>query len=127
MCAVLSRNALETSRFLGIFCLFCTFFRFKLELVGFTSKAMLSAVLGVKNHLFAGPAAGGKTTAILMTLVQTCRLLEIDPKDYLADVLERLPSTSHKDIAQFLPDQWKALRNIRSATTAEPENMPMTA
>lgn len=92
-----------------------------------SENALRAIVLGVKNHLFAGSAAGGQTTAILMTLVQTCRRLDIDPEEYLADVLERFPGTSHKDIEQFLPDLWKARRDKMSATTAAPTKLPLSA
>jgi hypothetical protein len=92
-----------------------------------SENALRAIVLGVKNHLFAGSAAGGQTTAILMTLVQTCRRLHIDPEEYLANVLERMPGTSLLDIEQFLPDKWKLRWDKTSATSVPPDNLQLSA
>lgn len=69
------------------------------------------AVLGRRNWLFAGSMEGGKTAAIWMSIVQTCRRHGIDPFVYLRDVFTRLPSTSTSQIDQFLPDIWKRNQN----------------
>ena len=73
-----------------------------------SENGLRSVVIGRKNFLFAGSAEGGKTAAIHMSLVQTCRRLGIDPFEYLKDVFTRLPSASTADIDEFLPDRWKA-------------------
>jgi transposase len=75
-----------------------------------SENGLRPAVLGRKNWLFAGSVRGGKATATLMSLVQTCLRLGIEPFEYLTDVLTRLPSTPTSSIDQFLPDQWKLLR-----------------
>jgi hypothetical protein len=62
-----------------------------------------------------------------MTLVQTCKRLDIDPEEYLADVLERMPATSHTKIEQFLPDVWKAQREKQKAVAAPSETLPLSA
>lgn len=67
-------------------------------------------VLGRKNWLFAGSVEGGKTAAIHMSIVQTCRRLKIDPFEYMQDIFTRLPSASIANIDDFLPDKWKARR-----------------
>jgi transposase len=73
-------------------------------------NGLRAVVLGRRNWLFMGSADGGRTAAILMTFVQTCRRLNIDSFEYLKDVLTRLPSTPTTEIDQFLPDRWKAAR-----------------
>jgi hypothetical protein len=45
-------------------------------------------VLGRKNWLFAGSEAAAHRTAILCSLVQTCKHLQINPFVYLRDVIE---------------------------------------
>jgi transposase len=65
------------------------------------------AVLGKNNWLFAGSMQGGRTAAIWMSIIQTCRLHGLDPFDYVKDVLTRLPSASTGQIDDFLPDRWK--------------------
>jgi transposase len=48
------------------------------------------AALTRKNFLFAGSDAGGDRAAIAFTILGCCRLLGVNPVDYLADVLPRL-------------------------------------
>lgn len=47
--------------------------------------------LGAKNWLFLGKQESGEKCAILYTIVENCRRLGINPKEYLTDVLTRLP------------------------------------
>jgi len=63
-----------------------------------------------KNWLFAGSVDGGRSAAIWMSIIQTCRRIGIDPMEYAEDLLNRLPSTPTSQIDQFLPDRWKAER-----------------
>ena len=68
------------------------------------------AVIGRRNWLFAGSVEGGRTGAIWMSIINTCRRHLIDPIEYVKDVLTRLPSMPTSQIDQFLPDRWKKLR-----------------
>jgi hypothetical protein len=56
-------------------------------------RALRSVAVGRKNWLFAGSADAGRRAAVLMTLVNTCKLQGIDPQAYLADVLVRVATT----------------------------------
>lgn len=76
-----------------------------------SENGLRPAVLGRGNWLFAGSVAAARAAAVWMSLIQTCRLLGIDPFEYLKDVLTRLPSASTADIDQFLPDVWQAARS----------------
>jgi hypothetical protein len=52
---------------------------------------MLAAVAAGPFRLeFAGSDTGGHRLAIVYTVVRTCERLQIDPFEYLADVLPRL-------------------------------------
>jgi transposase len=73
-----------------------------------SENGLRPAVLGKNNWLFAGSVEGGRTAAIWMSIVQTCRRHKIDPFEYVKDVLTRLPSATTSQIDQFLPDRWKA-------------------
>ncbi|NJM38889.1 MAG: IS66 family transposase, partial [Akkermansiaceae bacterium] len=55
------------------------------------SYAIQPSKLGAKNWLFIGNEASGEKTAILYTIVENCRREKIDPREYLEDVLTRLP------------------------------------
>jgi len=75
-----------------------------------SENGLRPVVLGRKNWLFAGSVEGGRTAAIHMSIVQTCRRLQIDPFEYMKDALTRLPSAPLSTIDEFLPDRWKARR-----------------
>ncbi len=72
-------------------------------------RAIKPLVIGRKNWLFAGSHDGAKNAAILYSLIETCKLNEINPFIYLKDVLTRLPTTLIKDLNQLLPYHWKLL------------------
>jgi transposase len=68
--------------------------------------------LGRRNAPFAGSARGAEAWAIHASLINTCKLHEIDPHTYLADVLERIVSgqTRANALHELLPWEWKAAR-----------------
>jgi hypothetical protein len=45
-----------------------------------------------------------------LTLIETCKLNDVDPQAWLADVLARLPDHPASRIAELLPWNWKAAR-----------------
>jgi transposase len=61
---------------------------------------------GRKNWLFTGSENGGKTMAVLFTLVSSCQRHGHDPFVYLRDVLTRLPDHPKEKLADLLPDRW---------------------
>jgi len=66
--------------------------------------------IGRKNWLFVGSEDGGKASATILSLVQTCRNLDINPQEYLEDVLRRIMGHPAKQVHQLLPDNWLAAR-----------------
>lgn len=46
-------------------------------------NAIRPTKLGAKNHLFIGSAEAGTNSAVLYTLVENCRALGLNPRDYL--------------------------------------------
>ncbi|MGA2404192.1 MAG: IS66 family transposase [Syntrophobacteraceae bacterium] len=67
-------------------------------------------VIGRKNWLFVGSEDGGRASATILSLVQTCRNLGINPQEYLEDVLRRIMEHPARQIHQLLPDNWLAAR-----------------
>lgn len=53
-------------------------------------RAIRPITLGRKNHLFAGSDGGGQHWAVLASLIATCKINDVDPNAYLADVLEKI-------------------------------------
>jgi transposase len=79
-------------------------------------RALRAVAIGRKNYLFFGNDGGGETAAVLYSLVQTCKRLEIEPWRYLREVLERLPALPVACLEELLPDRWAAAQ--RAAATA---------
>lgn len=77
---------------------------------GESERAVRPLAIGRKNWLFAGSKRGGDATGILLSLVQSCRVLDINPFDYLTDVLRRLPATPKAELATLLPQAWRRAR-----------------
>ena len=73
-------------------------------------RAIRPLTIGRKNWLFVGSEDGGLATATILSLVQTCRNLDINPQEYLEDLLRRIMSHPAKQINELLPDRWLAAR-----------------
>lgn len=59
----------------------------------------------------ASQIAARPRNAVVLTLVQNCRMHGVNPEEYLKDVLERLPRmTNQDDLKQLTPLNWKKAR-----------------
>lgn len=70
-------------------------------------RAIKPLVIGRKNYLFAASHEGAENAAIIYSLIETCKLNQINTWDYLRDVLIRLPNHKAKHIRELLPYCWK--------------------
>jgi transposase len=68
-------------------------------------RALRSLAVGRKNWLFVGSYAGGKRAAILCSLLASCKQHNVNPLDYLTDVLNKL-CAGDGDVDLLLPDRW---------------------
>lgn len=75
-------------------------------------RAIRPLAIGRKNWLFMGSQDGGEAAAVIISLVQTCRALGIDPRVYLEDVMRRIMGHPFNKIRELLPDQWVS-KNIK--------------
>ena len=69
-------------------------------------RAIRPLAIGRKNWLFFGNEGGGKAAAVIFSLVQTCRGLDINPREYLEDVMRRIMSHRANALVELLPDRW---------------------
>ena len=69
-------------------------------------RAVRPLAIGRKNWLFFGSVDGGEAGAILFSLVQTCRGLKINPREYLEDVMRRIMGHCNQKLHELLPDHW---------------------
>jgi transposase len=70
-------------------------------------RAIRPLAVGRRNWTFAGSDAGGRRAAAMYTLIETCKLNDVDPRAWLADVLARLPEHPSSRIDELLPWNWK--------------------
>jgi transposase len=73
-------------------------------------RSLRGVAVGRKNWMFYGSDHGGRTAAVLTSLIATCKRLHIDPFAYLRDLFERISEHPKNRLAELLPDQWKAGR-----------------
>jgi transposase len=65
------------------------------------------AAVGRKRWLFIGHPDAGWRSAVIYTIIQSCRRRGINPQEYLTDVLSRLPSMKNHQVQKLLPSRWK--------------------
>jgi len=70
-------------------------------------NAIRPTALGKKNWLFFGDADSGERSAILYTIIECCRRRDINPFDYLRDVLTSLPYATNWTVAELTPENWQ--------------------
>jgi transposase len=71
-------------------------------------RSLRGVAVGRKNWMFYGSDQGGRTAAVLTSLIATAKRLALDPFAYLRDLFERISSHPQSRLAELLPDQWKA-------------------
>ena len=66
--------------------------------------------LGRKNYLFCGNHEAAQNMAVVCSLLSTCRNHDVNPRDYLNDVISQMPyhaKASYEELLQLLPHKWK--------------------
>jgi hypothetical protein len=56
--------------------------------------------------MFIGHPDAGERSAVIYTLLGSCRRHGINPFDYLKDLFTRLPSAKNSQIKEFAPAAW---------------------
>jgi len=73
-------------------------------------RSLRGVAVGRKNWMFYGSDHGGRTAAVLTSLIATAKRFALDPFAYLRDIFERISDHPQHRLAELLPDQWKAGR-----------------
>ena len=66
--------------------------------------------LGRKNYLFCGNHEAAQNMAVVCSLLATCRNHDVNPRDYLNDIISQMPyhtKASYEELLQLLPHKWK--------------------
>ncbi len=75
-------------------------------------RALRGIALGRRNWIFAGSQRGADRAAVMLTLLTTARLNDVDPQAWLADVLARIADLPASRLHELLPWEWKRLRAV---------------
>ena len=70
-------------------------------------RALRAIPMGRKNWMFCWTELGAKHVGIMQSLIVTCRLHQIDPYDYLVDVLQRVDQHPASQVHELTPRLWK--------------------
>ena len=71
-------------------------------------NAMRPITLGRKNWMQIGSEKAGPKIAAIMSVMETCKRLEIDVRSYLEEVLPRIADWSMSRIEELTPMAWQA-------------------
>jgi transposase len=69
-------------------------------------RALRPVTLYRKNSLFAGNEHGADRAALYFSLLETCKLNDIDPYEYLCDIYDRIYDCPAHQLEELLPHKW---------------------
>ena len=78
-------------------------------------RSIRPIAVGRRNWLFAGSVRGGEAAATIYTLIESCKAVDVQPVEYLTDVLSRLATHPASRIGELAPSEWKDLRAANPA------------
>ena len=76
-----------------------------------TENAIRPTAVGKKNYLFIGHPDAGWRSAVIYSVIVSCRRRKIDPWIYLRDVFTRLPAATNQQIPDLVPARWQPAAN----------------
>jgi transposase IS66-like protein len=86
------------------------------------SHDFLPSALTRKNALFAGSDGGAEHWATIASLIETCKINDVNPLDYLADVITRIVNghpNYRSAVALGLPKARTQSRGLRTTLTIQ--------
>jgi transposase len=78
-----------------------------------TENAIRPTAIGKKNYLFFGAPEAGQRSAIIYTILESCRKHGVNQYDYLCDIFKRLPSMTNQQTAELTPAKWAEAQRQR--------------
>jgi len=82
---------------------------------GATERANRGVAVGRGNWTFFGSDNGGKTAAVLLSFIATCKRNAVEPFAWFRDVLSRIAGHPINRIEELLPHNWKTLTTAAQA------------
>lgn len=74
-----------------------------------TENAIRPTAVGKKNWLFIGHPDAGWRSAVIYSIIVSCRRRGIEPWEYLKDAFTRLPAMKQCELHTLLPENWKPI------------------
>jgi transposase len=81
-------------------------------------RSLRSVVIGRRNWLWFGSEDGARRSAVLMSLVQSCKELGINPLLYLREVLRAVATTPASEVRRLTPRGWKLAHGSTAPASA---------
>ncbi len=79
--------------------------------------------IGRNNWKKAGSESGAQWTAIIYSLIATCKINNVDPHKYFLDILKRLPMRADgQSVKDLTPAKWIKQKDKSNATTDYPKS-----
>ena len=69
-------------------------------------NAIRPSALGKRNWLFIGELRAGERSAVVYSLTETCRMIGVNPYEYLKAILTQLPATADAEVKNLTPANW---------------------
>jgi len=70
-------------------------------------RALRVIPMGRRNWLFSWTESGAEHVGIIQSLLVTCKLHDVNPYEYLVDVLQRVGSHPASRVEELTPRLWK--------------------
>ncbi len=70
-------------------------------------RSIRPVALGRKNFLFAGSHKGAERLAVIYSLIGTCTMNNVDPYEWLKDVIGKIKNYPMTRVHELLPNNWK--------------------
>lgn len=76
-------------------------------------NAIRPTAVGKKNFLFVGHPEAGQRSAVIYSILGSCRRHGVNPEQYLRDLFERLPKAKTSEIKTLTPSAWAQARHAQ--------------
>ena len=91
-----------------------------------SERALRKVAIGRKNWLFVGSDDHAQTTANLLSIVATAKLHDLEPEEYVRDLLRVLPHWPRERYLELAPKYWRETRARLDAAQLDAELGPLT-
>jgi transposase len=71
-------------------------------------NAIRPVAIGRKNYLFAGSHNGARRAAMLYSLLGTCKINNVNPFEWMQDILCKIPTYHVNKLHELLPSNWNS-------------------